>query len=87
MRRDAERVFDEYLVAAARAGDQSAFARLAARWGPKLLAHAYRLTSDYDLAQDVAQDGWSDIAKGVYGLKDTAAFPAWAHRIITRPSG
>ena len=84
MRRNAERVFDEYLAASARAGDRQSFERLAQRWRPKLLAHAYRLTGDMETAKDVAQEGWCDIAKGLKRLSDTAAFPAWAYRIVTR---
>ena len=84
MRRNAERVFDEYLAASARAGDRQSFDRLAQRWCPKLLAHAYRLTGDMEQARDVAQEGWCDIAKGLKRLNDTVAFPAWAYRIVTR---
>ena len=84
MRRNAERVFDEYLAASARSGDRQNFERLAQRWRPKLLAHAYRLTGDMESAKDVAQEGWCDIAKGLKRLNDTAAFPAWAYRIVTR---
>ena len=84
MRRDAERVFDEYLAAAAQAGDRRSFDRLAKRWGPKLLAHAWRLTGDHEVARDVAQESWCDIAKALPGLNDVVTFPAWAYRIVTR---
>ncbi len=84
MARSRERIFDEYLASAARAGDRPAFAHLAARWQPKLLAHAWRLTGDPELARDVVQDAWADIMKGLRRLDDAAAFPAWAFRIVTR---
>jgi len=84
MRRDAERIFDEYLAASARAGDRDAFNRLATRWHPKLIAHAYRLTQEAEQARDVTQEAWRDIANGISGLKDAATFPAWAYRIVTR---
>lgn len=84
MRRDTERIFDEYLAACARAGDRASFGRLAARWQPKLLGHAYRLTGDGELARDIVQDSWADIVKGLPGLRDTSVFPAWAFRIVTR---
>lgn len=84
MARSRERIFDEYLASAARAGDSAAFGRLVARWQPKLLAHAWRLTGDRELARDVVQDAWADIMKGLRHLDDTAAFPAWAFRIVTR---
>lgn len=84
MRRDAARIFDEYLAAAARVGDRTAFSRLVARWQPKLLRHAYRLVGDNELARDIVQDAWADIVRGLPSLKDAGVFPAWAYRIITR---
>ena len=84
MQRSAARIYDEYLAASARAGDRSAFARLAERWQGRLLAHAYRLSGDREVARDIAQDAWADIARGLPGLRDAAVFPAWAYRIVTR---
>lgn len=84
MRRDKERIFDEYLASAARAGDAKAFTRLAQRWQPRLLAHAYRLTGDQEMARDICQDGWIDIVRNIGRLEDVVAFPAWAFRIISR---
>ena len=84
MRRSRERIFDEYLASAARAGDRNAFSRLAERWQSKFLAHAWRLTGDTELARDVVQDAWGDIVRGLKHLDDAAAFPAWSFRIVTR---
>jgi RNA polymerase sigma factor (sigma-70 family) len=84
LRRDAERLLDEYLAASARAGDIRAFERLAARWQSKLLSHAWRLTGEIDLAREVVQDAWVQITRGLARLDDAAAFPAWAFRIVTR---
>ncbi|WP_425410157.1 RNA polymerase sigma factor [Hyphococcus sp.] len=84
MGRSTQRLFDEYLAAAARAGDRAAFERLAARWQPKLAAHAYRLAGEPDLARDIAQDAWADITRGLSKLDDVRVFHAWAFRIVTR---
>lgn len=84
MGRGAERLLDEYLAASARAGDRKAFGRLAERWQPKLLAHAYRLIGDAEAARDIAQEAWADIVKGLRRLDDVRVFPAWAFRIVTR---
>lgn len=84
MERTAARLLDEYLAAAARTGDRAALGRLAGHWQPKLLAHAWRLTGDTELARDVVQDAWTDIARGVHRLGDVALFPAWAYRIVSR---
>lgn len=78
------RLFDEYLAAAARAGDRGAFGRLAERWQPKLLAHAWRLMGEAEAARDVVQDAWVDIARGLARLEDASLFPAWAYRVVSR---
>lgn len=84
MRRNKGRILDEYLVACARDGDQRAFTQLVERWQGKLLAHAFRLAGDREVARDAVQDAWTDIARSLRKLRDTAAFPAWAYRIVTR---
>jgi len=45
MARTTARIFDEYLVASARAGDRRALERLAGLWQKKLVAHAWRLAA------------------------------------------
>ncbi|MBB5014878.1 sigma-70 family RNA polymerase sigma factor [Rehaibacterium terrae] len=84
MRRDSGRIYDEYLAAAARAGDRAAWERLVARWHPRLLRHAWRLTGDGEQARDRVQEAWMEILRGLRRLDDVAAFPAWAFRIVTR---
>lgn len=84
MQRSPERIFDEYLVAAARAGDRASWERLVARWQPRLLRHAWRLTGDSEGARDRVQEAWLEIVRGLARLDDVVAFPAWAFRIVTR---
>ncbi len=84
MQRDADRIYDEYLVAAARAGDRAAWERLVARWQPRLHRHAWRLSGDRERALDRVQEAWVEIVRGLPRLDDVAAFPAWAYRIVTR---
>lgn len=84
MNRESERIYDEFLVAAAVTGDQAALSRLVARWNPRLVRHAWRLLGEPERARDMAQEGWMDILRGLSRLNDVAAFPAWAYRIVTR---
>lgn len=81
---DKARLFEAYLVAAARTGDAAARARLVAAWQPRLIGHAWRLTGDTEMAREAVQDGWVEILKGLTVLRDELAFPAWALRIVTR---
>ena len=82
--RTKEQLLDEYLVASARVGDRKAIELLARRWQAKLVAHAWRLTGDVDLAREAAQDGRVEILRGVGRLRDERAFPAWAYQIVSR---
>jgi RNA polymerase sigma-70 factor (ECF subfamily) len=84
MQRDVGRIYDEYLVSAARSGDRAAWERLVARWQPRLLGHALRLSGGADSARDCAQEAWIEIFRGLHRLDDVVAFPAWALRIVTR---
>ena len=83
MRRES-RILEDYLVASARLGDRRAFARLVELRGPRLLSHATRLLGNREEARDAVQDSWVDIYRGLAGLRDPVAFPAWATRIVTR---
>lgn len=84
VRNEKEKALDAYLAASARLGDRRALGRLAERWHPKLLAHAWRLTGERELAADVTQEAWIQIMKGIPGLNETDAFAAWAFQIVTR---
>jgi RNA polymerase sigma-70 factor (ECF subfamily) len=78
------RVLDEYLVVSARVGDRRALELLARHWHKRLVAHAWRLTGDQEIAREAAQEGWIEIVRGLAGLRDERAFPAWAYRIVSR---
>lgn len=84
MARTSARILDEYLIVSARAGDSQAFGLLVRRWQPKLIAHAWRLTGDADIAREAAQIGWIEIIRGLSSLQDDRAFSAWAFRIVSR---
>ncbi len=78
------RAYEAYLVAAARRGDNTAFARLVAYRGPKLFAHAVRLLGHREEAADAVQESWLEISRGLGRLRADTAFAPWAYRIVTR---
>ena len=84
MTRSKARLFDDYLVASARAGDRGSLELLARQWQAKLVAHAWRLCGNMEDARDAAQLGWIEIVRGLHRLADESAFPAWAYRIVSR---
>jgi RNA polymerase sigma factor (sigma-70 family) len=82
--RTKQQLAEEYLVAGARLGSNSAIAKLAILRGPGLFRHAMRLLGNSDDAHDAVQEAWIEIIKGLPRLRDDRAFAAWAYRIVTR---
>ncbi|MBM7069299.1 RNA polymerase sigma factor [Actibacterium sp. 188UL27-1] len=78
------RALEAFLVVSSKMGDRQAMSQLVDLRGPSLLAHAARLLGNADDAEDAVQHAWIDIFRGLRRLQDVRAFPAWAHRIVTR---
>lgn len=86
MDRDRGDVLDELLVLRCQGGDARALEILAGRWHPRVLRHAVHLTGDSEAAQDVAQETWIAIARGIRRLQDPARFRSWAYKIVVHKS-
>lgn len=84
MRRGLDQALDDYLVLLAQGGSRDAFARLAARWMPKLMAFAARALGTTEAANDVVQDTWESATRGLARLDDPARFRAWIYAIASR---
>ncbi|MBU2986786.1 sigma-70 family RNA polymerase sigma factor [Saccharophagus degradans] len=84
MKHDSEQILNEWLVAAAQAGDSAALQRLIARWQPRLLSYSVSQLQDREAAQDVVQEVMLQITKKLMQLQDPAAFPKWAYQILQR---
>lgn len=76
-----EQVLDEWLVLRSQMGDTNALTLLAERWYPKLIRQIYWHIQDMDAAQDIAQETWYAIQKGIPKLKEVSRFGVWASRI------
>lgn len=81
---DAGQLFDQYLVVLVQSGDRNAAERLAKRWHPRLLRAARRYVGEQDAAENLAQECWIAIARGIGGLRDPASFAPWAFGILRR---
>lgn len=79
-----EAAFDELLVTLVLGGDRAAGDRLAARWYPRLLRTARRLTGDGDAARQAAQESWLAIWRGLPALREPSRFAPWAFGIVRR---
>ena len=66
------------LVLRCQAGDDRAFAQLMERFGPRTLEYARRLVGD--AAEDVQQEVWIAVYRGIAGLANPRAFRTWLFR-------
>jgi RNA polymerase sigma-70 factor (ECF subfamily) len=70
------------LVEAARVGDVGAWQPLVDEFLPTVLAAAYGLCRDRELAHDIAQESLAIAIEKIHGLRDAAAFPGWLVAIV-----
>jgi RNA polymerase sigma factor (sigma-70 family) len=84
MNRDQKQVFTEWLVLSAQAGAEHAFKDLHDLWSADLRRFAQSRVEKPDAADEVANDSWLAIARGLPRLDDPACFPRWAFRIVER---
>lgn len=69
------------LVAAAQAGDRSAFDLLVRATYAEAYTLAYRLTGNEEDARDVVQDAYLRAYRGIRRFRGDAAFSTWLYRI------
>jgi RNA polymerase sigma-70 factor (ECF subfamily) len=74
---------DAAALAAARAGDQSAFSALAERYRRQLRVHCYRMLGSFDEAEDLVQETMLRAWRGRDGFQGRSLFRTWLYRIAT----
>jgi RNA polymerase sigma-70 factor (ECF subfamily) len=77
----ADRVYGQVLVVRCQAGDRAAFEELVASYQPRLRYFLRKMLPDAHRADDVLQDVWLDVFRGVGRLAHPGAFPSWLYRI------
>ena len=73
----------EFLVARAKAGDETAFAALVEENQNKVYALALRMVGSPEDAADLAQEAFLSAWRGLPQFQGTAAFSTWLHRLTT----
>lgn len=75
---------DEWLVVRCQLGERTAFDDLIQRWAPPLWKYVRRLTGDDTVADDVTQDVWVRVLRGIGRLRDGSKLRPWLFGIARR---
>jgi RNA polymerase sigma-70 factor (ECF subfamily) len=73
---------DEVLVDRLRAGDESAFVELVRRYQPRLLRVAEATVGRGSVAQEVTQDTWLAVFRGIDRFEGRSSFKSWLFSIL-----
>jgi RNA polymerase sigma-70 factor (ECF subfamily) len=74
---------DHRLLEATRAGDEAAFAEVVRRYRNQITNYVYRMTNDYDLAVDLAQETFMRVYAAADRYQTSFAFSTYIYRIAT----
>src|SRR3954468_9201344 len=72
------------LVESAQRGDAGAFEDLYALYADSTFRAALRSSRDTAEAEDIRQEVWLRVKRGLERLRDAAAFPRWLHQLTDR---
>jgi RNA polymerase sigma-70 factor (ECF subfamily) len=73
---------DAVIVARLRARDEAMFATLIDAWSPGMLRAARAFVADDHAAQDVVQETWLGVLRGIAGFEGRSSVRTWAYRIL-----
>lgn len=73
---------DAELVTALRDGDGDAFASMLDTWSASMVRLARSFVSTHASAEEVVQDTWLAVLKGLDAFEGRAAFKTWVYRIL-----
>lgn len=74
---------EKNLIERCKQGDLAAFNELVKKYEKQVYNFAYRLTGNYDDANDIAQDAFLRVYNAIGGFRGDASFTTWLFRITT----
>ncbi|MEX1103175.1 MAG: sigma-70 family RNA polymerase sigma factor, partial [Dehalococcoidia bacterium] len=81
--RDAASDADVRVLAALRAGDETAFMLLVEQYQGQLIRVAMMYVSTRDVAEEVVQETWLGVLKGLERFEGRSSLKTWMFRILT----
>jgi len=73
---------DQALVAAVRQGDEASFGLLIDRYHPSLVRIATLFVRDFGVAEDIAQETWIGVLRGLERFEGRSSFRTWIFSIL-----
>jgi RNA polymerase sigma-70 factor (ECF subfamily) len=73
---------DAALVEALRAGDEAAFAALVSKYHPRLLRFAESMVPSRAVAEEVVQDTWLGVVRGIDRFEGRSSVKTWLFHIL-----
>lgn len=73
---------DGGLIDRLRAGDEGAFAELVRRYQPALLRFAEMTVGSRSVAEEVVQDTWIGVVRGIERFEGRSSLKTWLYRIV-----
>src|SRR6266542_4657555 len=74
---------ERQLVEALRDGDEAAFGRLIREYGPAMLHVARHYVSSRAVAEEVVQEAWLGVLRGLATFQGRSSLKTWMFRILT----
>ena len=72
---------EQILVSRCQAGDERAFEEIVSTYGPRLRYYLLKQLGSPEATDDVLQEVWLDVYRGIVRLRRPDAFRAWIYRI------
>lgn len=76
-----EQLIEQILILRCQMGDKEAFAELIERYLRPLRYFVGRLLDDAQTSEDIFQETWLTVIRGIHGLRRPDAFSTWLYRI------
>lgn len=74
----------EWLVVRCQLGEVAAFEELVERWHPHIWRYVLSVTGAPQVAEDILQESWLRILRGISGLREATHLRAWLFTIVRR---